>query len=245
VRVWGAAHLAPAGTSGFLDGFSVEGDAVHVGLFHGSELGGWARETDVDKVQHAPFRAAQVPASGLHHAVVGHHHRRVAGDHHTYPGCPVPLSFGGDGDGGAVLIELGPEGTVVDRHWHRVSSLEVHELVVQLDGCEDSGDLERRVDEAVAGCEGVARLTLQGEVAPTLSLNVATLAGRRGALVELVVRTGRLRTGHDIDAVSDEPTVRGQFVRDVLASDLEPDEQQRVIITGLRALEGRDDLEVA
>jgi hypothetical protein len=44
--------------------------------------------------------------------------------------------------------------------------------------------------------------------------------------------------------VAQEPTVRGQFVRDVQASELTPEERQRIIVTGLRALDGRYDLEV-
>jgi len=37
--------------------------------------------------------------------------------------------------------------------------------------------------------------------------------------------------------------VRGQFVRDVRNSDLADDETQRVLVVGLRALDGRIDLE--
>ena len=36
-----------------------------------------------------------------------------------------------------------------------------------------------------------------------------------------------------------ETTVRGHFIRDVLASDLPEQEQQRVLAMGLRALDGR------
>ena len=48
------------------------------------------------------------------------------------------------------------------------------------------------------------------------------------------------------DAKWDEQTIRGQFVRDVLSSDeLDQDKRRRVLVTGLRALDGRgDDLEV-
>ena len=245
VRFWTAAHLAPGGTRGFLDNFSVEGSAVNIGVFHGSELGGWHREGDADKVQHAPFRAEQVPASGLAHAVVGHHHRRTEGEHHTYPGCPVPLSFGEAGDGGAVVVELGPDGRVASRTWHGVSDLAAHDLVVELDGCDDSGELARRVDAAVGDLAGVARVTLQGELSPSLTIEPVVLEERRGGLLDLQVRVGVVAAGYDLEAVAAEPTVRGQFVRDVLGSQLPSDEQQRVIITGLRALAGRDDLEVA
>lgn len=244
LRIWGAAHRAPSGTAGFLDDFAVDGDAVHLGLFHGSELGGWAGEHEAGKVQHAPFHAHQIATSGLAHAVVGHHHRRVEGPHHTYPGCPVPLAYGDPGDGGAVLLELDGSG-VAGRTWHSVTDLRAHDLDLDLTGLGDLGAIEQLIDTAVAPLDGVARVTLVGELAPSLVLDLDVLASRRGDLQELMVRTGRLTPGHDLASIGDEPTVRGQFVRDVLASDLSVDQQQRVILTGLRALEGRDDLEVA
>ncbi len=244
VRVWGAAHRAPAGTPGFLEDFAVDGDALHIGLFHGSELGGWAGETEPDKVQHAPFRSAQVEASGLDHAVVGHHHTPVDGEWHTYPGCPVPLSFGGRQDGGVVVLDLDLD-RVIARSRHRVGGLDAHDLTLLVDGVTDSGQLEQRVDQTVSGLAGVARITLTGELDPGLVIEPTVLATRRGALLDLQIRMGRVASGYDLDAVADEPTVRGQFVRDVLASSLAPDEQQRVLLTGLRALDGRLDLEVA
>ena len=36
-----------------------------------------------------------------------------------------------------------------------------------------------------------------------------------------------------------EPTVRGQFVRDVQGADLDEEERRRVLLVGLRALEGQ------
>ena len=54
---------------------------------------------------------------------------------------------------------------------------------------------------------------------------------------------GDLRPTYDMESIRQEPTVRGQFVRDVLDSDLAEDEKHRVVVTGLRALDGRTDLE--
>jgi hypothetical protein len=61
-----------------------------------------------------------------------------------------------------------------------------------------------------------------------------------------VARLGRLDVAYDIDALAGERTVRGQFVRDVRdAEDLSDEQRRRVLITGLRALDGRrQDLEV-
>ena len=60
----------------------------------------------------------------------------------------------------------------------------------------------------------------------------------------LVVRSGDLQVAYDLERISKEPTVRGQFVLNVLDSDLDEETRQRVLITGLRSLDGRKDLEV-
>ena len=52
--LWGAAHRAPANTDGFLDGFTVDRDGIHVALFHGSEQGAFSWQ-ESGKVAHAPF----------------------------------------------------------------------------------------------------------------------------------------------------------------------------------------------
>jgi len=53
-----------------------------------------------------------------------------------------------------------------------------------------------------------------------------------------------LYVAYNFEAIKDEATVRGEFVRQVTSSDLPEDEKQRVLVTGLRALDGREDLEV-
>ena len=52
VTLWGAAHLVPANTRGFLDDFHVEGEGL--ALFHGSE-DSWFTEQGEGKAPHAPF----------------------------------------------------------------------------------------------------------------------------------------------------------------------------------------------
>ena len=58
------------------------------------------------------------------------------------------------------------------------------------------------------------------------------------------IRSEGLRPAYNFEAIRAEPTVRGQFVSDVLDAGLPPDEERRVLTTGLRALDGRNDLEV-
>lgn len=242
--MWGAAHTAPAGTAGFLDGFSVDRGGVHVAVFHGSEQRGLSRQGQ-GKSPHAPFRAEQVRSTGLHHALLGHYHLPEDAEAHTYPGNPDPLSFGETGERAAVLVTIGADGTVARERIPVATSL-VSDVVVDLSGAGHSGEAAERVLAAVAALSGVVRVTLTGEIASDADFveqDLASLAAPH--LDALVVRAGNVTVGYDIDRLKGEETVRGRFVRDVLAAGLDERRRHRVLVTGLRALDPRrGDLEV-
>lgn len=238
LTLWGAAHPAPANTDGFLDDFRVDRGGVHVALFHGSERSGLPQQGS-GKVPHAPFRAADVPAVGLHHAFVGHYHSPADGPWHTYPGNPDPLSFGESGERGAVLAEVAADGTVT-RVRRRVGGSVVSAITVDLTGVAHSGEVRDRVAAELAPLSGWVRVTLSGAVLPGVDVRLDDLTDLGPHLAGLVVRVGDVRIAYDLEALAAEPTVRGQFVRDVRADpQLDEDTRQQVLMTGLQALEGR------
>ena len=238
LTLWGAAHLAPANTDGFLDDFAVDRGGVHLGLFHGSERSGLPQQGS-GKVPHAPFRAADVPAAGLHHVFAGHYHAPVDGPWHTYPGNPDPLTFGETGDRGAVLAEIAEDGTLT-RVRHRVGGSVVAAITVDLTGVTHSGEVRDLIAAELATHSGFVRVTLSGSVPPEVDVRPEDLTNLGAHLEGLVVRVGDLRVAYDLDALAAEPTVRGQFIRDVRADPaLDEQTRQRVLVTGLQALDGR------
>jgi DNA repair exonuclease SbcCD nuclease subunit len=243
LTLWGAAHRAPANTNGFLDGFRVDRGGVHIALFHGSEQGALAFQ-EQGKAPHAPFRLAQIPESGLHHALLGHFHRPRGTEYSTYPGNPDPLSFGEDGERGAVLVTIADDGRVT-QEWRRVNRSVLHELSVDISPCNSQQDVRDVIAEATRGVTGCAQVTLGGDLEPSIELRIAQLGGAVSDDLEVLVRAGRLHVAYDLEAISLETTVRGQFARDVMASlDLDDETRQQVLVTGLRALDGRSDLDV-
>jgi exonuclease SbcD len=241
LTLWGAAHLKPAGTADFLRGFRVDRAGVHLALFHGAErsqpfpAGG--------EEPHAPFEAAEISAAGLHHAFVGHYHLPRDAPSHTYPGNPAPLAFGEEGVRGAVVAVVGPDGAV-RRERHRVAPADLHELTLDVSGCGSAQEVRDRAARLLAGLSGVVRLSLKGELDPRVDLSSAELGDLAVGLDLLPLRKEGLTLTYDLDAIAAEQTVRGQFVREVMASDLDPELRRRVVMTGLRALDGRSDLEV-
>ena len=241
LTLWGGAHLAPANTDDFLEGFRVDGPGAHIALFHGAERS-WFSEQGAGKEPHAAFDAEAIEAAGLSHAFLGHYHRPRDAERHTYPGNPDPLGFGEDGLRGAVIARVAEDGSLT-RERRVVAQTEVHDLVLDVGGCGSSQEIRDRLAGLAGERSGIARLTVDGELEPDVDLREDDL---RHVLVGTfdAVQLGDLRSGYDLAAIREEQTVRGAFVGDVLDSDLPEDEKRRVLIAGLRALDGRDDLDV-
>ena len=245
ITLWGAGHRAPANTPGFLDGFHVDRSGIHLALFHGSEQSDLAFQGE-EKIPHAPFRAAQISAAGVDHALLGHFHKPRDLPLYTYPGNPDPLTFGETGDRGAVLLQVAADGAIT-RERHRVAVSAMTDVAIDLTGTTHSGQVGDRVLQAVTGLSGMVRVTLAGEVGPDVDLRLQDVEALPiPHLDALVARLGQIFPAYHLEALQDESTVRGQFVRDVQGSpELTEDQRRRVLVTGLRALAGRgDELEV-
>ncbi len=243
LTLWGAAHRAPANTDPFFAGFAPDRGGTHLALAHASERGllGWQEE---GKQPHAPFDAAELEAAGIAHAFLGHYHVPRDEARYTYPGNPDPLEFGERGERGVVLATLEDDGSI--RHERRsVAVSEVHDIEVPIDGAAHSDDIAIALATAIGPLHGCVRATLSGEVAPVVQVDLRELAVLGGHLDGLSLRIGRLAVSYDLDEIAGETTIRGQFARDAALEIEDAELRRRVVLTGLRALEGRDDLEVA
>lgn len=246
LTLWGAAFTQPTRLNGFLsDGFQVNRGGCNIALFHGSEELGIAWESG-SKNPYAPFDEQEIEDAGLDHAFVGHFHQPKDEKYFTYPGNPDPLSFGETGVRGAVIVDISPDGAL-ERERRVVSVSEIHDLELDVTGSSSFDDVRDRAAALLSGLGGAARLTVSGVVSPDMELVPDRLVDVPHTLdAAPVIRIGSLSVAYDLEEIAQEPTVRGRFVQDVLEeSDLDEDSKRRILVTGLRALEGREDLEVA
>ena len=242
LTLWGFAHRAPANTDSPFAGFRPDRGGLHLALAHASERGTFAFE-ESGKLPHAPFEAAEIETAGLTHAFLGHYHVARDADRHTYPGNPDPLEFGESAGRSVVIATVAADGAI-SRERRSVAVSEVHDIEVSLDDCEHSDDVRDRVSTAVAGLAGSVRVTLVGEIGAHVQIDLRELRALGAHLDGILIRAARLGVRYDLDAIAAEATVRGQFARDAQQIE-DPEHRRRVLLTGLRALEGRSDLEVA
>lgn len=242
LTLWGAAHRAPANTDGFLDDFRVKDGGIHIALFHGAEIGLLPFEGS-SKRPHAPFRESQVAAAGLHHAFAGHYHRPRHSHLLTYPGNPEPLAFGEDGERGAVVATISGDGSITTLV-HQVAETTVADLAIDVTGAASRTELLGMVSSRLSGARGVVRVILEGEIAQEVDFTPGDFEVLKPAAVDACQFVIKTQPAYDIETIATEKTVRGEFVREVQEANLDPDTTRRVLITGLRALAGRADLEV-
>lgn len=242
VRLWGSAHTSPSDTVRFLDGFKAEGNAINLALFHGSEMN-WLFAEDDQKVPHAPFEETSIRESGLAHAFLGHYHTSKLADFHTYPGNPHPLTFGETGKRGPVLISVESDGSLT-RETRVLPGTAFHDVQLDVTGCSSGQDIRDAFQKKIRLLNGVARVSVSGTLSEEIDFRLEDLEELADSLDGCLVRADDLNFAYNLDAICQEPSVRGQFVQDVQNSDIPDEEKRRVIVTGLRALDGRTDLEV-
>ena len=193
---------------------------------------------------HLPFDLEDIDRVGLDHVFSGHYHTPKKERRLTYPGNAHPLGFG-EGPGRGLVIAAIAESGEVDAVTHDVSPTRFHDLTVDLTGATTSDEVRQRCQAALVSLRGGARLTLTGDLSANVDLDAAGLRDLTSQLDAVVVRTDQLEPGYDLAELQHEPTVRGQFVREVLGdSTIDDANRTAVLVTGLRALDGRSDLEV-
>lgn len=243
--LWGYAHTRPTQTVNPLEGFRVKGEGTHIGLFHGSE-NRLSTRLMYESNSYAPFDSEDINRAGLAHAFVGHYHNPIDETLFTYPGNPHPLNFG-EGQSsqrGPILVEIDSKG-IISRERIDVASTIFRDVSIDVTGAESSQDVRDIVSHELHRLKnGIVRVFLTGDISPEIDLHITDLNGVGGHLDVCTFRLDRLRVAYDIEKIKQESTVRGTFCQQVLSSDLEEEEKHRILVTGLRALEGRTDLDL-
>jgi len=264
---WGAAPL----TARALDGFHVPADgATHLLLLHGTAGNASFPGAPSGGAAHCPFTGAAVRDAGFDLCLAGHLHAgRVRDGLVVYPGSPEPLAWDETGRHAVALVELVPGAPP------RVELIDVNrrrcaQTLVDCEGAASSADIERALRAAIveaaagAAADGARaglclQAALRGRIEPGCRIDIEDLAAAAGggelALLQLRDET---QPAFDLDALAEQPTALGAFVRELReridacdpggrdSADGDPGEEAQrrrlelALDLGLRAMHGDD-----
>ncbi|MDZ7269131.1 MAG: DNA repair exonuclease [candidate division KSB1 bacterium] len=221
--LWSAAHLSPSDRHNFLSGFVMPAGAsgrLPILLLHAS----LAPANFEGSRSHAPLTLNDIRGAGFALALLGHYHTRKVvqeeGVLAVYSGSPEPLGFQEPGEHGVTLVHLEAAQKPV-LEFIALARLHFATLELSVTGCRHRDQLIERI--LVLAGEGqyrdkLVRLRLTGEAAASLRLELEAITRRVEKSFGFLYLENDTRPAIDLSTLASEPTVRGAFIRDMLAA---------------------------
>jgi DNA repair exonuclease SbcCD nuclease subunit len=249
ISLWSAAHLSPSERQNFLLHFQLPPtSASHfpILLLHATLVAAPAQTNN----HHAPVTLEDIRQAGFSLALLGHYHSaQMAAAGNTvavYPGSPEPLGFDEPGQHGVTWIQIEP-GQSPQIETIPLAELRFETVEVSVEDC---GHRDQLFDKIMAlqkerdFGKALVRLRLVGHAPASLFLDLPVMTHRLQNHFAFVHLENLTRPSTDLQQLAQEPTVRGAFVREVLAAiEAEPKSQQRymdALIYGLQAFNQED-----
>ncbi len=211
----------------------------HIVLLHGQVV-----RTGEGGGETIPLRRLQ--NRGIDYLALGHEHTHTkealdARGDWVYAGCLEGRGFDECGEKGYVLLDTASD-RVTRVTFHPIAKRTLHRVPVDLSGTESYGEVEARLLAAITGIpEGdMVKAVLTGEISPELcydTVHLKSILDERFYFSRVADET-RLRL--DPAAYATDVSLKGEFIRTVLASRISEEDKQRTILCGLRALRGEE-----
>ena len=216
-----------------------DADGYRIVLLHGQVTSG-------NSVGEDRIALGRLAGRGIDYLALGHEHTfrcepLDARGVWAYAGCPEGRGFDECGDKGCILLDTDRTGEEAVR-FLPLCRRRLHDLNVVLDGCISFGDVLARVTDAVADIDGsdMVKVTLTGELAPEVvrdTLHLLRVLNERFYFARIKDECRLLIRPEDYLG---DISLKGEFIRTVLASPLTEEQKQRTILVGLRALRGEE-----
>ena len=214
-------------------------DGVHIVMMHG-------QITQATTVGADLVSLPRLAGKGVDYLALGHEHsyraeRLDARGVWCYSGCPEGRGFDECGVKGVVLLEVSPDGSL-QHELLPIARRTLHRVVLSVQSEDDARTVETKLQAAVTPISerDMVLVELVGERLPESEIGTDRLAlwlGERFFAARLEDRTTLSLRAEDYMY---DASLKGEFIRTVMASKLPLAERDRIILCGLRALRGEE-----
>ena len=214
------------------------------GEFHIVMLHGQIVRTGAGGGENIPLRLLQ--NRGIDYLALGHEHAHRcesldARGQWAYAGCLEGRGFDECGQKGYVLLDTdAPLGERVT--FCPIARRTLHLVEVDVSGCETAGEIKTCIQEAVDPLkeDDMVKVMLTGAVSPELTYDTVYLGKLLGERFHFARLADRTRLAICPEDYATDVSLKGEFIRTVMASRLSEEQKQRTILCGLRALRGEE-----
>ena len=182
---------------------------------------------------------------GIDYLALGHIHsyqtgKLAGGGSYCYPGCLEGRGFDECGEKGFVLLTV--EDGSVSQEFVPFSARQLHRVTTDITGLTQNAQIAQRMKEQSRGLspEDMVEFLLTGESDPTADISAPYLQQTMQGSFFFVKVKDESRMALDPDAYRGDVSLKGEFIRQVLASELEDADKAAVIRAGLQALMGEE-----
>lgn len=238
VKLWGCGRVPD---SDAVNNLNLVDEDVNIIMLHGQTVE--HKSGSEDEINIADFRHR-----GINYLALGHVHdhriERLDSDNsfYCYPGCLEGRGFDETGEHGFVVLDINEATGVVTPSFVPFASRRIFDISVDVSGINDMYDIILKCHERIkllpVTDKDILKINVIGEV--SLDFNVDTEYIRISLASDFyfvkVKNLTKIRISYE-DYLSDE-TLKGEFVRLVMASDLSEQEKGAVIKCGIEALAG-------
>lgn len=221
-----------------LDSLELNKNALNILMLHGQESSESADKRDV-------IRFSKLKDKNIDYVALGHIHsyRTAKLDERCtvcYSGCLEGRGFDECGQKGFVLLEI--EGGKITHRFTPIARRELYAVPCDVTGFQTRMDLEERVMAAVEKIpsSSLVKVILTGACPPEQSKDVdylLSLLSHKFYFAKIYDETKLLIRPEEY---RNDISLKGEFVRRVLASEMSEEEKERVLACGLRALCGEE-----
>lgn len=163
---------------------------------------------------------------------------------YCYCGCLEGRGFDECGEKGFVVLDIDEPSRTATAEFVSLSARTLYELYVDVSGCLTTNEVAKRVDEEIRECGyssgSMVKIVLCGDLDVECELNLDYLSELFSDYFYLVKLEDESRLSVKFSDFEKDESLKGEFIRMVLASDLSEEQKSEVIRCGLMALSGEE-----
>jgi DNA repair exonuclease SbcCD nuclease subunit len=243
IRITGA-ELSAANSSSLYDSLVLDTECINIVMMHGQES-----ESRSDKTECINLRALK--NKGIDYLALGHIHsykkeRLDARGVYCYSGCLEGRGFDECGEHGFVLLDIDEDKRVINTEFVPLAFRKFHCVETDISGCMSTPQLEDRILERLSAEEyektDLIKLVLTGSVDVECEKDVDYLSKKLEGRYYYLKIDDKSEFKADLSAYKHDESLKGEFVRTVMADEMSSDADKAAIIRyGIQALKGRMD----